>query len=237
MPPPRWYLDELAHAGPEHLDACYVERYDAKAGPSADPDADIDLLVHHGMSQDSRVLDLGAGTGRFALGVAPHCRQVTALDISPPMVDHVARAAARSGVRNVVTERAGFLSFEFEPGSFDVVYSRHALHQLPDSWKAVALYRVASALKEGGLFLLRDLILSFEPGELTERVEAWLSASAAASTEVGWTREEFETHLRDEHSPFSWALEMMLDHAGLRVELSEPGPYPCVYGRYLCVRK
>jgi hypothetical protein len=26
-----WYPDELAHAGPEHLDAAYVATYDRKA--------------------------------------------------------------------------------------------------------------------------------------------------------------------------------------------------------------
>ena len=236
MPLPTWYLDELAHAGPEHLDVGYVEVYDMKAGPSADPDRDIEALVRHGMRLGARVMDLGAGTGRFALGVAPHCGQVTAVDVSQPMIDHIDRAAARAGMSNIHTERAGFLSFEFEPESFDVVYSRHALHQLPDTWKAVALCRVAAALKRGGLFLLRDLIFSFHPRELTERVAAWLAESAATSPDVGWTREEFETHLRDEYSPFSWLLEVMLEHADLRIVLKEPGAYPSTYARYLCAK-
>ena len=35
MPHPSWYLDELAHAGSEHLEANYVARYEVKAGPGA----------------------------------------------------------------------------------------------------------------------------------------------------------------------------------------------------------
>ena len=95
---------------------------------------------------------------------------------------------------------------------------------------------MAAALKRGGLFLLRDLIFSFHPRELTERVAAWLAESAATSPDVGWTREEFETHLRDEYSPFSWLLEVMLEYADLRIVLKEPGAYPSTYARYLCVK-
>ncbi len=32
MARPRWYLDELANAGPEHLDGAYVAGYDRNAG-------------------------------------------------------------------------------------------------------------------------------------------------------------------------------------------------------------
>lgn len=31
MPQPDWYLDALAHAGPEHLDAAHTATYDRKA--------------------------------------------------------------------------------------------------------------------------------------------------------------------------------------------------------------
>ena len=79
----------------------------------------------------------------------------------------------------------------------------------------MALCRIASALKPGGLFLLRDLIFFFSPGELDERVEAWLAESSVPSPETGWTRQEFETHLREEHSAFSWLLEEMFEHARL----------------------
>ena len=234
MPHPSWYLDELAHAGPEHLEAAYVAHYDLKAGPGAKPDGDIETLLQYGMGPDAQVLDVGAGTGRFALGVARHCGQVTAVDVSQPMIDHIERVTAEAGLANVTATRAGFLSFEVEPRSIDVVHSRHALHQLPDTWKAVALCRIASALKPGGLFLLRDLIFFFNPGELDARVEAWLAESSAPSPETGWTRREFETHLREEHSPFSWLLEEMFEHTGLEIKLKEPGPYPSTYGRYLC---
>ena len=44
---PGWYPDELAHAGPEHLNADHVARDDVKVGPSAQPDRDVETLIRH----------------------------------------------------------------------------------------------------------------------------------------------------------------------------------------------
>jgi SAM-dependent methyltransferase len=43
-----------------------------------------------------------------------------------------------------------------------VVYSRNALHHLPDVWKAVALRRIADMLRPGGAFVLRDTVYACE---------------------------------------------------------------------------
>jgi hypothetical protein len=43
----RWMLDEMAHAGPEHLDAGYVESYDPKAG--VDPAGESETLRRYGL--------------------------------------------------------------------------------------------------------------------------------------------------------------------------------------------
>jgi hypothetical protein len=58
----RWWLDEQAHAGPEHLDAGYVAGYDRKAG--FDPTEDIDVLRRHGLGPDTRRSAYGTYTCR-----------------------------------------------------------------------------------------------------------------------------------------------------------------------------
>ncbi|MGD0983843.1 MAG: hypothetical protein ABSA65_08505 [Acidimicrobiales bacterium] len=44
---PGRYSDELAHVGPEHLNADHVAPDDVKAGPSAQPDWDVETLLRH----------------------------------------------------------------------------------------------------------------------------------------------------------------------------------------------
>jgi SAM-dependent methyltransferase len=81
---PDWYLDELTHAGPEHLDAAYVATYDRKA--QTDFSEDLALLRAQGLTEASTLIDLGAGTGGLALGAAAWCGRVVAVDVSPAML-------------------------------------------------------------------------------------------------------------------------------------------------------
>jgi hypothetical protein len=55
-----WMLDELAHAGPEHLDPAFVAGYERKQG-YPDPAEDLAVLAAHGLDATSTVVDLGAG--------------------------------------------------------------------------------------------------------------------------------------------------------------------------------
>jgi SAM-dependent methyltransferase len=73
--------------------------------------------------------------------------------------------AAEAGVTNLECVQAGFLSYEHAGPPVDAVYTRNALHQLPDFWKAVALGRIARMLRPGGVLRLHDLIYDFQPGE------------------------------------------------------------------------
>ena len=82
MDTPRWFPDELASAGAEHRDPAYVATYDRKA--ATDPSEDVALL--RSLGQARVVVDLGAGTGTFALAAAPYCGHVVAVDVSPVML-------------------------------------------------------------------------------------------------------------------------------------------------------
>jgi hypothetical protein len=59
-----WMLDELAHAGPKHLDPDFVVGFDRKEG-YPDSAADLAALRERGIGPASTVVDLGAGTGQF----------------------------------------------------------------------------------------------------------------------------------------------------------------------------
>ncbi len=232
MATPDWYLDERAYAGPEHLDAAYVATYDAKA--ATDPAADVALLRGLGLGADDTLVDLGAGTGTFALAAAPWCRRVVAVDVSPAMVAALRARVAAQGLTNVTVVQAGFLSYAHAGPPAAFVYSRHALHHLPAVWKAIALRRIAAILRPGGVFHLRDLIYCCDLEAFDAVIGAWLAA-APDSPGAGWTRAELVTHLRTEYSPFSWVLEPMLAQAGFAIRERQVAASR-VHAAYTCVK-
>jgi len=106
-----WMIDELAHAGPEHLDATFVAGYDRKQG-YPDPAEDLASFEAHGLDGTSAVVDLGAGSGQFALAAARRFGHVTAVDVSSAMIAFLRERADAAGLTNLDCVRAGFLSYE-----------------------------------------------------------------------------------------------------------------------------
>jgi ubiquinone/menaquinone biosynthesis C-methylase UbiE len=215
-PPPGWMLDEIASAGRENLDVGHVARYDAKE--NADAGAELLLCQEFGLRPDATVVDLGAGTGQFALAAAAAYARVVAADVSPVMLERLRAKRDDAGLTNLEIVNAGFLSYEHRGPEPDLVYSRLALHHLPDPWKALALARIARMLSPGGVFRLLDVVYSFEPSEAQERLEEWCASAEDNGIEHDWSRAELEEHVREEHSTFSWLLEPMIERSGLRIE-------------------
>ena len=227
-----WALNELAHAGPEHLDAAFVAGYDSKQ--AFDPSEDVTALRANGLSATSTLVDFGAGSGRLSLAAAPFCRRVVAVDISPAMLAYLRNRVVQSGLTNVECVQAGFLSYEHRGPPADLVYTRNAMHQLPDFWKVLALGRIARILRPHGTLLIRDLIYDFQPSEAEAVLGRWLDG-AADDPARGYTREDFAEHIRSEHSTFRWLFEPMLAATGF--EILESGFRRSVYGAYTCSKR
>ena len=230
--PPTWFIDELDFAGRENLDAEHVARYDGKEDASAA--AEVAFLQDLGLTPDSLVVEFGSGTGQFTVAVAPACARVIAVDVSPVMLRRLEDKVATMGLRNVEHVHAGFLSYEHAGPPADFVYSRFALHHLPDFWKAVAFDRLHRIVRPGGVVRLWDVVYDFAPSEAEERLEAWC-ATGGDGVEGEWSRAELEEHVRDEHSTFTWLLEPMMRRSGfdiVRAEHSDDG----IFAKYLLAR-
>jgi ubiquinone/menaquinone biosynthesis C-methylase UbiE len=224
-----WLLEETASAGRENLDAAHVARYDAKEDAGAGEE--VSLCQALGLRSGSTVIDIGAGTGQFAIAAAPVCARVIAVDVSGVMLERLRAKLAGARLTNVELAHAGFLSYEHRGEPVDLIYSRYALHHLPDFWKALALRRMRGMLREGGVLRLSDVVYSFDLLDAEERLEAWC-ASGGPDAERGWSRAELEEHVRDEHSTFTWLLEPMIARSGFEVEqadYSEDG----IFARYV----
>lgn len=212
---PRWLPDELAGAGRENLDPEHAAQYDTKE--DAEAPEERALLQSLGLGEHSTVVELGAGTGQLTLAVAPVCARVVAVDVSPVMLAELRAKLETSGVANVDVVRSGFLTYEHRGAPADFVYTRFALHHMPDFWKALALQRMRRILRPGGVLRLWDVVYHFEPSQAEERLDAWC-ATIPEDVRDGWTRADIEEHIRDEHSTFTWLLEPMIERAGFRIE-------------------
>jgi len=210
----------------------FVAGFDRKQG-YPDPAGDLAALREHGIGAASTVVDLGAGTGRFALPAAAQVSRVVAVDVSPAMQAVLRERVARAGAANIECVQAGFLTYEHTGPPADAVFTRNALHQLPDFWKALALERIARVLRPGGVLRLHDLIFDFQPAEAEAVLDAWLE-DAAEDPSLGYTRDDFAQHLRTEFSTFRWLFEPMLAAAGFTIVTT--GFDGQVYGAYTCVK-
>ena len=232
--PLTWLLDELSNAGRENVDPAHVARYDDIMDASAAEEVRF-LEGTGGLTPASTVIDLGAGTGQFTIAAAPRCRRVIAVDVSPVMLARLVQNVERCGLTNVDAALAGHLTYEHHGPPADVIYSRYALHHLPDFWKAVALSRMAAMLRSGGVLRLWDAVYSFEPHEWRDRLDAWVNELPVTSADNGWVQADVAEHIRDEDSTFTWLLEPMLLRAGFHIvdaDYSDSG----VFAKYLCAK-
>ena len=232
--PESWWLDEKRHAGREHFDEQHARRYDAKMDAQAA--GEIRLLQAAGvLGPGSSVVEIGAGTGQFSLAAAQVCATVVAVDVSPVMLAMLREKAERCGASNVQAVDAGFLTYRHANEPADVVYTRFALHHLPDFWKGLALSRIAAMLRTGGVLRLSDVVYGFDPVDAERSIEAWITESVSTDVEAGWTRAELAEHVRDEHSTFTWLLEPMIERAGFEITAASYSGSGML-AQYLCTK-
>lgn len=114
--------------GPSFWDA-RAQRFAARM---TDAESDEPLLapLRAAVRRTDTVIDVGAGTGRFGLAVAPGVTEVVAVDPSEQMLAHFREIAAQRGITNVRCERGRW--GEVDVGSADVVVCGYVLPVIAD---------------------------------------------------------------------------------------------------------
>ena len=101
------------------------------------------------LTKEKSVLEIGVGTGRLAVRVAPECRDFFGIDISPKTVKRAEENLKKQ--TNVTLICADFSEYDFER-KFDVIYSSLTFMHIKD--KQAAINKVKSLLNDGGRFVL-----------------------------------------------------------------------------------
>ena len=101
------------------------------------------------LDKNKSVLEMGVGTGRLAVQVAPLCGEFYGVDISSKTIERAKENLDE--FENVRLTCADFLSYEFDC-TFDVVYSSLTFMHIEDKQRAVN--KIAGLLNDAGRFVL-----------------------------------------------------------------------------------
>ena len=139
-----------------------IEHYDKLIDENNDPVYDPESLKEYmnkwdgqvfidkmQLSKDKTVLEIGVGTGRIAVKVAPHCMRLTGIDISPKTIKR-----ARENLKdysNIFFVCGDFNECDFVE-TFDVIYSSLTMMHFKDKKQVIS--KVDALLNDGGIFCL-----------------------------------------------------------------------------------
>jgi ubiquinone/menaquinone biosynthesis C-methylase UbiE len=98
-----------------------------------------------------RVLDLGCGTGKQTVLLAPHAEEVWAIDISAECLRQAEARCARAGIGNVKFLQQSIVALPVEDGSVDAIFSYgDVISHVHDAYREV-FAESARALTPGGV--------------------------------------------------------------------------------------
>jgi ubiquinone/menaquinone biosynthesis C-methylase UbiE len=106
-----------------------------------------------------RILEVGPGTGYYALPVAEWLGPDGTLeifDLQQEMLDHTARRAREVGLANVVPTRGDAQALPYGDGAFDGAYLVTVLGEIPD--QEAALRELGRVVRPGGRVVVGELM-------------------------------------------------------------------------------
>ncbi len=175
---------------------------------SAEADA---IVARIDLAGVRRILDLGGGSGRFAIAFARACPQADVTVFDLPAVTPLTEGYVADAGLSVRTRPGDMLADEFGQG-YDLVWISSICHMFSPEQNVHILRKVREALAPGGRVVIRDFLL--EPDRTSPPGAAVFALNMLVNTERGnsYTAEEYVEWLGD---------------AGLRdarVERLQPGP-------------
>ena len=194
---------------------------------------------------DERVLDSGTGSGALAFALAPHVREVVAVDLVPELLEQGRRRAER--VPNVTFVEGDATKLPFDYGEFDLTGSLRTLHHIARPELAAA--ELARVTSPRGRVLVVDQIAPVDPLAALElnRFERARDPSHARALADIDLRHLFEANglvlLRAEYEREPRNLDAYLDLAGCEGVSREraaglaPAGYAADLGWYLLEKR
>jgi phosphoethanolamine N-methyltransferase len=120
--------------------------------PTLDGDERKEIISHFPALQGKRILELGAGIGRFTSFFAKAARHITAVDFIPRFIEMNQKKHGTS----VEYLCADVMELELKTAQFDFIFMNHLLMYLDDSEVQILATRCVNWLDKGGHLFFRE---------------------------------------------------------------------------------
>ena len=115
-----------------------------------------EICRHLSFSSEDVLLDVGCGTGLFALAISPQVSRIDCIDLSPNMVGRAQKNL--NGIENVSVWRASILETSASPGSYEKCLAYSVIQYLQDMNELEsALAEIYRILKPKGVALVAGI--------------------------------------------------------------------------------
>jgi len=228
---PKWQLDEMQQLTAEYTDLAEVSVYDARRKFTDVHAQDERIINNLELGRDQSVLDMGTGSGAFAVVAAKYCAKAYAVDLSSAMLDCARQKATAANLTNIEFHQAGCLTYHHQAEPVDAVVIKFVLHQVPDFWKMVVLKRMGEMLKAGRRLYVSDVVYSFPNEEYEDHFNGWIDWwDKTVGSEIV---PHAERHIREKYSTFGWIMEGLLTRVGFAIDKTEEND---IIAEYLCTK-
>jgi len=106
-----------------------------------------DIMAYSGLTQGSRALEVGIGTGQATLPILETNCRLTAVELGAELAEYTRKKF--HDYKNFEIISAAFEDYEFAENSLDLIYSASAFHWVPEN---IGYQKVYKLLKPGGAF-------------------------------------------------------------------------------------
>jgi len=100
------------------------------------------------------VLDAGCGPGLVCCALAPHCREITGVDVTRAMIEEAGRRATEAHLENTRFVEGDIAAMPFGDETFDAAVSRYVFHHLENP--LAVLREMARVTRPGGRIVICD---------------------------------------------------------------------------------
>jgi putative AdoMet-dependent methyltransferase len=215
-----WQYNDMKQVGVDYSRISEVEAYDGQMAKLRDVKRETENVIKSlGIGPDDLVVEFGTGTGGLCLEVAKHCKRVIGIDVSDKMLEYAKEKMRQRGIVNIDFVHGSFLTYQHSCTPVDFVITQLTLHHLPDFWKQIALNRINTILREGGVLYLKDTVYSFDVNLYEEFFEQWISGTRTLAGEE--LAQDVITAVREEFSTCDWIMEELLRRAGFTIQQVE----------------